>query len=92
MTQTEGSGGAGLLQFLRDRKSLRVPSSSSFSPSATEPAPVPFDSALESQTADDLLVRLAPILPKVRDVRQSLPLYLNYAQSLVDEYYVSLLE
>ncbi|XP_043472199.1 protein KIAA0100 isoform X1 [Leptopilina heterotoma] len=49
ITQTEGSGGAGLLRFLRDRKSL--------SPNAPH-------SNLHEQSTGDLLSRIAPILPK----------------------------
>lgn len=51
VTQTEGSGGPGLMQFLRDRKSLTTGASCS---------------NIDSKSTDDLLARLAPIIPKVR--------------------------
>ncbi|KAK0160967.1 hypothetical protein PV328_008311 [Microctonus aethiopoides] len=50
VTQTEGSGGAGLIQFIRDRKSL--------SPSA------PIYNAPTNGYSENFLARLAPILPK----------------------------
>lgn len=48
VTQTEGSGGADLLEFLKDRKSQSQRS---------EPA---------QEITQDLLPRIAPILPKVK--------------------------
>nr|XP_050857264.1 protein KIAA0100 isoform X1 [Vespula vulgaris] len=49
VTQTEGSGGPGLMQFLRDRKSLTTGASCS---------------NIDSKSTDNLLARLAPIIPK----------------------------
>ncbi|OXU27590.1 hypothetical protein TSAR_008120 [Trichomalopsis sarcophagae] len=49
ITQTEGSGGVGLLQFLKDRKSL---------------APDTLNATAPNQFSNDVLARFAPILPK----------------------------
>ncbi|XP_076682699.1 bridge-like lipid transfer protein family member hobbit isoform X2 [Andrena cerasifolii] len=51
ITQTEGSGGAGLVTFFKDRSSLTAESSC---PATDAPA----------DSCDDLFVRLAPIIPK----------------------------
>ncbi|XP_066587198.1 protein hobbit isoform X2 [Prorops nasuta] len=49
ITQTEGSGGPGLIQFLKDRKSL---------------APNDSYTNIQTQSSCELLARLTPILPK----------------------------
>lgn len=51
ITQTEGSGGAGLIQFLRDRSSLSTTACTC--------------SNVHSNSSNNLMTRIAPILPKV---------------------------
>lgn len=55
--QTESSGGAGLMQFLRDRQSL-------------SPQPLPHYIPT-NEYYQNLLARFAPILPKVKSLKQS---------------------
>ena len=50
ITQTEGSGGAGLIQFLRDRRTLNTTTYTC--------------SNVHNNSSNDLMTRLAPILPK----------------------------
>jgi len=52
VTQTEGSGGAGLIQFLRDRSS----------PNTTA---CTCSNVHNNSSNNDLMTRIAPILPKV---------------------------
>lgn len=59
MTQTEGSGGAGLIQFLRDRSSLNATACTC----SNEHSSV--HSNVHSDPSNNLMARIAPVLPKV---------------------------
>jgi hypothetical protein len=58
ITQTEGSGGAGLLKFLKDRKSLTSETLNS--------------TKVTKNLSIDILARFSPILPKVSNLFKNL--------------------